>query len=309
MGSHHDHDGHHNHDHSHHHGGHHHGAVKNIKVAFFLNLAFTLLEIFGGLYTNSIAILSDALHDLGDSLSLGLAWYLEKKSAKESDHSYSYGYARFSVLGAFINSIILIVGAIFVLQNAIPRLINPQTSDASGMIVFSLIGIAVNGFAALRLNKGATLNERVVALHLLEDVLGWVAILIGSIVMLFADLPILDPILSIAIMAYVLSNVFRNLSKSLRIFLQGTPKKFNPIKIEAHLAEISGVKAIHDLHIWTLDGQLNVATLHVVVQEIYSLEETEKIKQEVRASLAKMDIAHATIEIEDENSECKGSCY
>ncbi len=304
MGTDHDHKGHHGHAHSHHHGGHHHGAVKNIKVAFFLNLAFTLLEIFGGLYTNSIAILSDALHDLGDSLSLGLAWYLEGVAARDSDRSYTYGYARFSVLGAFINSVVLIVGAIFVLQNAIPRLINPQTSDASGMIVFSLIGIAVNGLAALRLNKGATLNERVVALHLLEDVLGWVAILIGSIVMLFADLPILDPILSIAIMAYVLSNVFRNLSKSLRIFLQGTPKKFNPVKIEEILSKIPGVKEIHDLHLWTLDGQMNVATLHVVVHDIDSLQDTEVVKEKDREVLAEMDIEHATIEIEDEDSDC-----
>ena len=156
----------------------------------------------------------------------------------------------------------------------------------------------------MRLNKGATLNERVVALHLLEDVLGWVAILIGSIVMLFADLPILDPILSIAIMAYVLSNVFRNLSKSLRIFLQGTPKKFNPVKIEEILSKIPGVKEIHDLHLWTLDGQMNVATLHVVVHDIDSLQDTEVVKEKVREVLAKMDIEHATIEIEDEDSDC-----
>lgn len=310
MGLHHDHHGHHSHDHhghghSHHHGGHHHGAVKNIKLAFFLNLAFTLLEIFGGLFTNSIAILSDALHDLGDSISLGLAWYLEGISARDSDRSYSYGYARFSVLGALINSVILIVGAIFVLQNAIPRLIHPQSSDASGMIVFSLIGIGVNGLAALRLQKGATLNERVVALHLLEDVLGWVAILIGSIVMLFADLPILDPILSIAIMAYVLSNVFRNLNQALRIFLQGTPKKFNPHQVKAELVKLDGVKEIHDLHIWTLDGQLNVATLHVVVEEeALSLKSTESIKIAVRNKLAEIDIEHATIEIEDKDADC-----
>jgi cobalt-zinc-cadmium efflux system protein len=298
------------HDHGHHHGGghhhgHHHGAIGNLKVAFFLNLGFTVLEIFGGIFTNSMAILSDALHDFGDSIALGLAWYLERVAAKESDRAYSYGYARFSVLGAFVNSVILIVGAIFILQNTIPRLLHPQVSDAKGMIVFSLIGIAVNGAAVLRLQKGSTLNERVVALHLLEDVLGWVAILVGSIVMLFADVPILDPILSIGIMAYVLINVFRNLGKSFRIFLQGTPQELVPAEIESKISALEGVVDVHDLHLWTLDGAYNVATLHVVVAGPMGLAEIEVVKQRVRNRLKELEIKHATIEIEDENTNCE----
>jgi cobalt-zinc-cadmium efflux system protein len=298
----HDHGGHH-----HHHG--HHGAIGNLKVAFFLNIGFAILEIIGGFLTNSMAILSDALHDLGDSLSLGLAWYLEKVSARDTDRSYSYGYARFSVLGAFINSVILIVGCIFILLNAIPRLIHPEASDAKGMIVFALIGIAVNGAAVLRLRKGSTLNERVVAIHLLEDVLGWVAILIGSIVMLFVDVPILDPILSVAIMVWVLVNVFRNLGKSLRIFLQGTPKQLETETIQAEIAALEGVEGIHDLHVWTLDGQYNVATLHVVVKGPMTMEETEAVKRRVRHQLLHLGIEHATIEIEDVGIECElGDC-
>ncbi|MBL0017013.1 MAG: cation transporter [Bacteroidetes bacterium] len=312
---HHDHAGHdhghahaHHHDGTHHHHGHH-GAIGNLKVAFFLNLGFTILEIFGGIFTNSIAILSDALHDFGDSLALGMAWYLEKVAAKESDRSYSYGYARFSVLGAFINSVVLIVGAIFILQNAIPRLLNPQASDATGMIVFSLIGIAVNGAAVIRLQKGSTLNERVVALHLLEDVMGWVAILIGSIVMRFWDVPILDPILSIAIMTYVLVNVFRNLGKSFRIFLQGTPQQLVPAEIESKVRAVEGVVDVHDLHLWTLDGQYNVATLHVVVAGPIDLTAVEAIKVRVRHRLKELLIEHATIEIEDESVDCElGDC-
>lgn len=306
-------DGHHHQGDHHHHdhgpGGHHHGAVANLKIAFFLNLGFTILEVFGGIYTNSIAILSDALHDLGDSLSLGLAWYLEHLSKKAGDRSYSYGYARFSVLGAFVNSVVLIVGAIFILQNAIPRIVHPQTSDAKGMILFAAIGIGVNGLAALRLSKGGSLNERVVALHLLEDVLGWVAILIGSIVMLFADIPVLDPILSIAIMIFVLVNVFRNLRKSLRIFLQGTPAHLPVERVQERLRALEGVLDVHDLHLWTLDGQLNVATLHVVVAGPMTLPELELIKSRVRAALKEMQITHATIEIEDQDVHCElGDC-
>jgi cobalt-zinc-cadmium efflux system protein len=307
--AHHDHSHSHDHSHHHHHHGHHHGATKNLKVAFFLNIGFAILEIIGGLLTNSMAILSDALHDLGDSLSLGLAWYLEKVSSRDTDRAYSYGYARFSVLGAFINSVILIVGCIFILQNAIPRLLHPEPSDAKGMIVFALIGIAVNGAAVLRLRKGSTLNERVVAIHLLEDVLGWVAILIGSVVMLFAHVPILDPILSVAIMGWVLFNVFRNLGKTLRIFLQGTPKQLEKAAIETEIAALEGVEGIHDLHVWTLDGQYNVATLHVVVKIPMTLEETEAVKRRVRHALQHLGIEHATIEIEAEGIECElGDC-
>lgn len=313
----HDHDDQHDHDHEdshghshlghHHHG--HHGAIGNIKVAFFMNLGFALLEVFGGLFTNSMAILSDALHDFGDSLALGLAWYLERVSARDSDRRYSYGYARFSVLGAFINSVVLIVGCIFILQSTIPRLLHPEETNAEGMIFFSVIGIAVNGFAAYRLMRGATLNERVVALHLLEDVLGWVAILVGSIVMMFADVPILDPILSIGIMAYVLFNVLRNLGKSFRIFLQGTPTQLNPLKIKDKLRTIDGVSGIHDLHLWTLDGQYHVATLHVVVPGSHGMKEMEAVKHRVREALRNFKIEHATIEIEEEGVVCElGEC-
>lgn len=272
-------------------------------------MGFTLLEIVGGIYTNSVAILSDALHDLGDSLSLGLAWYLERIAGKATDRSFSYGYARFSVLGAFVNSIVLIVGAIFVLQTTIPRLIDPAVSDAKGMIVFAVIGIAVNGAAAFRLGKGKTLNERAVALHLLEDVLGWVAILIGSIVMVFVDVPILDPILSIAITAYVLFNVVRNLRASFRIFLQGTPKEIPTATVADAVKKVPGVVDVHDLHLWTLDGLYNVVTLHVVVRGAVDLVAAETIKLQVRACLKALSIEHATIEIEDENIDCElGDC-
>lgn len=176
-----------------------HQSGKNIKVAFFLNLAFTILEIFGGLWTNSMAILSDALHDLGDSISLGAAWYLEKYSEKAPDSTFSYGYGRFSLLGALISSIVLVIGAVIILSQVIPRLIDPQEVHPQGMLGLAVLGIIVNGIAAIRLRKGSTLNEKVASWHLLEDVLGWVAVLIVSIVLLIKDIPILDPILSLVI--------------------------------------------------------------------------------------------------------------
>ena len=166
------------------------------------------------MYVNSVAILSDAIHDLGDSLSLGTAWYLDRKSKQESDQKFSFGYARFSLLGALINSVVLIAGSIFVIKEAVERLLAPETTDARGMFFFALVGIAVNGYAALKLSGGISMNEKVVSWHLLEDVLGWVAILIASIVLFFYDVPFLDPALSIAFTLYVLWNVIKRLKET-----------------------------------------------------------------------------------------------
>ncbi len=214
MGNHHDHDHDDTHHHHHHgHEGHHHHHTGNIKVAFWLNLTFCILEFAGGLFTNSVAILSDALHDLGDSFSLGLAWYFQKISQRKRDKLFSYGYKRFSLLGALINSMILLIGSVFIVREAIPRILHPETSNAQGMIIFALIGIAVNGAAVLRLKKGSSINERVISLHLIEDVLGWVAVLIAAVVMLFVDVPVLDPLLSLLITGYILYNVVKNLKQ------------------------------------------------------------------------------------------------
>ena len=295
----------------HHHGHHHHHhniedeKPDNIILAFWLNTGFALLEIIGGFYTNSVAILSDAVHDLGDSLSLGLAYYFHKKSKRKRDENYSYGYRRFSLLGAFINSIILIVSSFFILQEAISRLSNPETPDAKGMVVLACIGIAVNGFAMMRLQKGKSVNERVVSLHLLEDVLGWVAVLIGSVVMIFADVPILDPILSIGISLYILFNVYKNLRTTFRILLQANPESANETEIRKKVLAIPGVIDIHDLHFWTMDGTYNVMTLHVVVDKKKSLDELEAIKHEVKHCLLHLNMQHLTVEMEVEGHPCE----
>lgn len=296
------------HDHSHHH--HHHGpgphdSPKNIVIAFWLNTGFALLEIAGGIFTNSMAILADAVHDLGDSLSLGLAYYFQKKSKQQRDKLYTYGYQRFSLLGAFVNSLILTVSSAFIINESVSRLFDPETPDAKGMIMLALIGVAVNGYALLRLKRGESVNEKVVALHFLEDVLGWLAVLIGSIVMVFVHVPVLDPILSLLIAAYILFNVFKNLRYTFRILLQRRPEAVNEDTIRNNVLGIRGVKDLHDLRFWSLDGQYNVMTLHVVVDESQTIQERERIKQEVKHNLAHLKFRHTTVEIESENEDCK----
>lgn len=279
------------HDHTHTH-------TDNIRVAFFLNIGFTLFEVIGGLYTNSLAILSDALHDLGDSLSLGVAWYLEKHSHKESDRKYSYGYRRFSLLAALINTVILIAGSIYILSEAIPRLLHPEHSNAGGMIFLAVVGIAVNGAAALRVRDEASLNAQVISWHLLEDVLGWAAVLIVSISLLITDIHILDPILSILINLYVLYNVVGKLRKTLSLFLQAVPDAFKIPEIESLLNSIPQVRSVHHTHVWSLDGESNVLTTHLVVDPDAGKDDLVRIKQDVRAITRKMSLAHSTIELE-----------
>ncbi|MBR9831372.1 cation transporter [bacterium] len=289
----------HNHNHSHNH------SEGNVKVAFFLNLAFTIIEIIGGLYTNSLAILSDALHDLGDSLSLGLSWYFQKLSKKGRTKTFSYGYKRFSLLGAIINSIVLVAGSIFILTKAIPELFNPGETNVEGMLYLSILGIVVNGAAVFKLRKGESLNEKVVSLHLLEDVLGWVAVLIGSVIMMYTDAPFIDPLLSVLISLFVLYNVYKNLKKSILVILQGIPEEISIDDIRQKLKNISKVTDIHDCHAWSMDGQYNILTLHLRLDKDYKLSEQAKLKEQVRTQLKDESINHITIEFEAQGENCE----
>ncbi|OQY42846.1 MAG: cation transporter [Anaerolineaceae bacterium 4572_78] len=292
-------------EHHHHHYHHSHGSTDNIKTAFFLNFGFTIFEIIGGLWTNSVAILSDALHDLGDSFSLGMAWYLDNYSKKGKDRKYSYGYTRFSLLGALINAIILISGSLFMLSVSIPRFMNPERSNAQGMVLFALAGVTVNGIAFLRLKDDRSMNSQMVAWHLLEDVLGWVAVLIVGITLLFVDIPVLDPILSILITLYILYNVIGNLRKTMDLFLQATPQDVDLEKIENTLLAIEGVQSMHDTHVWSLDGDHHVLTTHLVINQDATRENVLCIKRDSKALADEWHLQHITIEVEYEDEDCQ----
>lgn len=284
---------------------HEHSAVGNIKFAFFLNLSFSIIEIIGGLLTNSMAILSDALHDLGDSISLAVSWYLENFSQKGADKDFSYGYARFSLLGALINSIVLILGSFFILSEVIPRIFNPQTVHPEGMLLLSIIGITVNGISVLKLRGGSSLNKEVVSWHLMEDLLGWTAVLIVSIILIFKSIPVLDPLLSLLINIYILYNVISKLKRVLNIFLQGVPGGVDINKLQQKIVEQSEALAVHHTHVWTLEGEKNFLSTHLIVSDQTNREEIIALKSEVKNLLAEEGIAHITVEIEYENENCE----
>lgn len=292
------------HDHSHNHS-HHHASGSNLKVAFFLNLSFTILEIIGGFYVNSVSILSDALHDLGDSFSLGISWYLQGRSKKEADNKFTFGYSRFSILGALINSVILIGGSIYVIIEAIKRLIDPEPSDAQGMLIFAIIGIAVNGYAAFRLSGGKSLNERVVSWHLIEDVMDWAAVLVVSVVMMFTDAPYLDPALSLGITLFILYNVVKRLKETFIILLQGTPQDIDPEKIKFEILAIQNIASLHHMNIWTLEGEHHVFTAHIKLKEVVAFSQMLNAKREVKEVLKKYAFSHYTIEVEMSDERCE----
>lgn len=286
------------HDHSHN------QSRKNLKLAFFLNLAFTILEFIGGIYVNSIAIISDAVHDLGDSLSLGTSWYLDRKSDKDANAKFSFGYKRFSLLGALINSIVLIGGSIYVIYEAVGRILEPQHSDAQGMIIFAIIGVAVNGYAAYKLSGGKSMNEKVVSWHLMEDVLGWVAVLIVAIVLSFNDIHYLDPALSLLITLYILYNVIKRLKETLFIFLQGVPKDIDLDDIKSKIENITNIQSLHHTHLWSLEGEHHVFTTHIKLRDIKDFDQIIGAKKKVKEILEEYHFNHYTIETELDDETC-----
>tara|TARA_A200000113_G_scaffold149716_1_gene134850 strand:- start:2016 stop:2930 length:915 start_codon:yes stop_codon:yes gene_type:complete len=296
----------HNHNHSHDHShGHSSDASKRIGWAFFLNVVFTIIEFIGGWLTNSTAIMADAVHDLGDSLSIGTSWGLNKLSEKDANRTFSYGYKRFSLLGALINGVVLTIGSVWILFEAIPRLSEPEMPQAEGMLLLSIFGIAVNGYAAYKLSEGNSLNERVLNWHLLEDVLGWVAVFIVSIVLMFKPWAILDPILSIGFTLFILFNVIRNLKQTLMLFLQATPDKAQLERIRDDLLSNEHVSDLHHFHIWSLDGERNVMTVHLVLVGDVSTEHIQTLKNDVQHSLKKYNFEHTTVEFEFADEQCR----
>ena len=269
---------------------------KNILLAFLLNICFSILEFIGGLLTNSVAILSDSIHDLGDALSIGISYFLERKSKKGADKKYTYGYIRYSVLGGVITTTILLVGSILVILSSIKRLFNPVDINYNGMIIFALVGVIINFLAAYVTREGDSINQKSVNLHMLEDVLGWVIVLIGAIIMNFTDIKIIDPIMSILVALFILYNALKNLKSVLDLFLEKTPKGIDIDELKKHLLSIEGVDDIHHIHIWSIDGYKTLATMHIVTK----VDNVSDIKKKIREELSEHNICHAILETEDE---------
>lgn len=272
---------------------------KNILIAFLLNLAFSIFELVGGIFTGSVAILSDSVHDIGDAASIGASYFLERKAKRAPDERYTYGYARYSVIGSVITTLILLVGSALVIYHAITRFFEPAEINYNGMIVFAVVGVAVNFCAALFTGHGGSLNQKAVNLHMLEDVLGWLVVLIGAVVMRFTNLSIIDPILSIGVALFVFVSAFKHLGEAIGPFLEKTPHDIDVGQLVGHLLEIEGVTDVHHVHVWSMDGYAHYATMHIVTDA-----DAHTVKGAVREELAEHGIVHATLELEGTTEEC-----
>lgn len=288
----------------HHHHGHHHHATGNIGFAFFLNLGFAVLELIGGFFVNSVAIMSDALHDFGDAFALGVSYFLQRKSEQKGNATYTYGYKRYSVAGALLTSLVLTLGSVYVLQEALERLLNPEMPDAQGMLLFALLGLAVNGAAFLKLRGGHNLNQKAVSLHMLEDLLGWAAVLVVSVVLMFFELPRLDPLLSIGIAVFMLVNAGRNGWAATRVLLQANPLHTKLATLREQVLSLTSVQDVHQVRVWSLDGEHHVLTAHVVLQQE---QEWPLIKKEVKEKLRPYGIQEVTLELEWVGEKCPAS--
>ncbi|MBR4863824.1 MAG: cation transporter [Oscillospiraceae bacterium] len=272
---------------------------RNILVAFLLNMLFSVFELVGGIYTGSVAILSDSLHDLGDALSIGAAWLLERKSKRSPDDTHTYGYGRYSVLGSIFTSVILLLGSAAVIYNAACRLLVPTDIDYNGMILFAVVGVVVNLVAAFVTREGDSMNQRAVNLHMLEDVLGWLVVLAGAVIMRFTDLRVLDPILSIGVAVFILVHAGKNLQEAVTLFLEKTPKGVDMDALRKQLTAIEGVTSVHHIHVRSLDGVRHCASLHAVISG-----DAHGIKDAIRHRMEAFGIVHVTIETEAPGEHC-----
>ena len=272
---------------------------RNILIAFLLNLGFSVFEFFGGVLTGSVAILSDAVHDLGDALGIGVSWFLERKSKRAADKVYTYGYSRFSVLGSVFTCGILLLGSVGVIVSAVGRLMNPVPIRYDGMILFAVVGVAVNLTAAFVTRKGESLNQKAVNLHMLEDVLTWVVVLVGAVVMRFTEWTVIDPLVSIAVAVYIFVHAVGHLKVAVDIFLEKVPEGYSVEAVQQQAIAVEGVTDAHHVHIRSIDGYTHAASLHVVTDG-----DPAAVKAAVRGALQEMGIAHVTVEVEREGEVC-----
>lgn len=273
---------------------------KNILIAFILNASFSLIELIGGIFTNSVAIISDAVHDFGDSISIGVSYFLEKKSKKKPDNRYTFGYMRYSVLGAIITNTILITGSVLVIYNAVLRILNPTSINYDGMIIVAFLGAIINFLAAYFTRSGKSLNQKAVNLHMLEDVLGWLIVLIGAIIIKFTEFNLIDSLMSILVAIFILINAIKSFKEVLDLFLEKIPSGISIEQLKEHIKELDHVLDVHHIHVWSIDGVNNYATMHVVTD----FGDTTKLKLAIKNKLKEHGICHVTVEFEGKNDQC-----
>ena len=270
-------------------------AKKSIWLAFFLNLSFAIVEFIAGGVFGSSTVLADSVHDLGDAIAIGLSAYLETISNREEDSHYTLGYKRFSLLGALITAVILITGSVLVILENITKIFHLQPINDKGILWLGIIAISVNVLASLVIRKGQTKSESILSLHFLEDILGWLAVILMAIILRFTDWYILDPLLSLVISFFILSKAIPRFWSTLKIFLDAVPEGVDIKQVKSDLEQLDHVASINQLNLWTMDGLEKNAIVHVCLKEI---EQMEVCKESIRTLLKNYGFQNITIEVD-----------
>ncbi|MFD1778589.1 cation diffusion facilitator family transporter [Fredinandcohnia salidurans] len=308
--------GHHHHHHHHghdHHGHHHHhhfdevreGNKKGLFIALIITTGIMLLEFFGGLITNSLALLSDSGHMLSDASSLALSLVAFWFATRPASPKKTYGFYRFEILAALFNAVTLFVIAGFIVYAAFQRFFEPPTVASGTMMIIAGIGLLANILSAWSLiSKGDVKNNvnlRSAYLHVLGDALGSVGAIIAGLLMLMFEWYIADPIISVVVAILILKSAWGVLTHSIHILMEGTPITINQKEVKATLEEIEGVIDVHDLHIWTITSGIDSLTCHILIKDDHDSQEI--LQQSIDKIRDKFKIEHTTIQIEKSSIE------
>ncbi|KJQ62667.1 cation diffusion facilitator family transporter [Streptococcus oralis] len=271
----------------------------SIWLAFFLNLSYAIVEFIAGGIFGSSAVLADSVHDLGDAIAIGISALLETISNREEDGQYTLGYKRFSLLGAMLTAVILMIGSVLVILENVTKIVHPQPVNEEGILWLGIIAVAINVLASLVVRKGKTKNESILSLHFLEDTLGWLAVILMAIILRYTDWYILDPLLSLVISIFILSKAIPRFGSTLKIFLDAVPEGVETNDLEKDLEALPNVKSVNQLSIWSMDGLENNAIVHICIKDWEQMMETKEV---VRQFLEERGVQNITIEVDSSQS-------
>lgn len=280
-------------------------SSRNMTIAFLLNFSFAIIEFIFGLLFHSSAVLADAIHDTGDALAIGLSTFFEKISTRKEDRNYTLGYKRYSLLGALLTSVILLVGSTLVIVENVPKLFAPERVNYDGMLILGIVAIIVNTAASRVVSHGHSHNEFILSLHFLEDILGWLAVILVSLILRFTDWYFLDPLLSLVIAGFILSKALPKFWENIQIFLDHVPSDVDLSQLYQEIAALENVRAITQLNVWTTDGLEKFAMLHICLENPNLLAETQAV---LRQKLLAYGIAKVTIQTDESLQEHQEYC-
>ncbi len=292
--------------------GHHHNEPnkKNLLFTVFLNASITLAEFIGGILSNSLALLSDAVHNLSDTMAIAISYVAMLIGKKDSNTRNTFGYKRIEILAALFNAVVLIVISVYLFYEAYQRFLNPEPIKSRLMFIVAAIGFLGNIFSVLLLHKDSThnLNIKAAYLHLMGDTFSSIGVIIGSILIYYYNIPWIDPLLTVIIGAVIIKATYGIIKETVEILMQASPANLNLKEIKTELEKLPDINNIHHIHVWRLSDNIIHFQCHADLQEDKSISEVDKVRIEMENILhRKFDIDHITIQMEINSCHSKST--